>query len=136
MEHGSSWISRFVARYPCREISILLLDDEDAFRESLAENLRMDGHEVREFRAPGEVPLEAHADRVGIVVTDYEMPGAHGIAFSDVVHSRNPEMPVVLVTTHWTQTMQQSIDARPWLHLYTKPLAYDELHVLVHRLAG
>ncbi len=125
-----------MARRPCSAISVLLLDDEDAFRESLAENLRMDGHEVHEYRAPGEVPLEAHADRVGIVVTDYEMPGADGIAFADAVHSRNPEMPVVLITTHWTQTIQQSIDARPWLHLHAKPVSYEELHVLVHRLAG
>ena len=135
MVRDSSWSSRFVARRPCSEISVLLLDDEDAFRESLAENLRMDGHEVRDFRAPGEVPLDVHSHEVGIVVTDYEMPGADGISFSDAVRARNPEMRVVLITTHRTQTIQQCVDARPWLHLHWKPVAYDELHVLVHRLA-
>jgi DNA-binding NtrC family response regulator len=119
---------------PCHTVRVLLVDDEDGFRTSLAAMLGEDGHEVLAFHAPAEVPV-ATLD-VTVAITDYEMPGQDGFAFADSVRALHPTVPVVMVTSCRTETIETQVALRPFLSLLLKPIDYDDIHELVHALGS
>jgi DNA-binding NtrC family response regulator len=120
----------------CSAIGILLVDDEASFRTSLAETLRDDGHQVLDYRAPAEIPALADLGQIGVLVTDFEMPGKTGIALADDFHAHHPATPVLLVTAYRTQALEAQAAARPYLRLFHKPVDYDAIHALIHEIAG
>ncbi len=116
---------------PCDRIAVLVVDDEDSFRIGLAGMLREDGHAVTDYRSPLELPpLEALSD-VALLVTDYDMPGRNGLSLADAFHAAHPAAPVVMVTAY---AVDPQAERRAFLHVVSKPLEYDALHALIHRL--
>ncbi len=119
---------------PCNDLSILLVDDEATFRANLGHMLRDDGHDVQECES-AEMAL-ADGRHARLLITDFSMPGQNGVGLADAIHARNPGIPVVMITAHRTPTLEAQVAARPFVTLLTKPLDYDDLHALIHRLVG
>ena len=124
----SSFPFMHCARLPAR---ILLVDDEGPFRESLAEMLRDDGHQVLEYSEPAEVPPLTDLDGIGLLLTDYDMPGKNGLAFADEFHARCPGIPILLVTAY-PGGLDTEVARRPFLRMILKPVGYDALHRMIH----
>lgn len=120
---------------PCDAVAVVVVDDDESFREGLAANLADDGHVVRAFADPSEVPHAALA-AAGVVITDYQMGAIDGLTFADGVHARHPAAAIVVATAYWTVEMEAEVAARPFVSLCRKPLDYDEIHAHVHRLVG
>jgi DNA-binding NtrC family response regulator len=116
------------------ESVVLLVDDDESFRSALAENLRDDGFEVIEYAAAPEVPPLAAFQDVRVVVTDYDMPGTDGLSFADTFHAVHPTVPIIMVTGACTTQLEAEATARGFMSLMRKPLEYDRLHSLLHRL--
>ena len=106
MELSSKSISPEVARRS-GEMSILLVDDDDDFRYGLAENLRDDGHEVREYSNPTQVSV-GQLDGIDLVVTDQTMAHEDGLSFAQRVHDLRPRIPIILVTASSTAHVEQT----------------------------
>jgi DNA-binding NtrC family response regulator len=119
---------------PCREIPVLLVDDDPSFRLGLSGALGDDGHQVLAFALPAEVPEGGRLLDVTLLVTDYEMPGENGVAFADRFHAARPDVPVVLMTAFRTYVVEAQPAVRPYLTVLSKPLDYDQFHVLLHEL--
>lgn len=80
--------------------AVTLVDDDDDFRLALAERLRLDGLEVRDF-ASAEAALKGlSSDYPGVVVTDLRMPGIDGRGLLTRVQALDPDLPVVMMTGH------------------------------------
>ncbi len=120
----------------CGGLSVLLLDDETVFRESLAEALRDDGHVVIDVASPADVPPGQDLGDIGIVITDYEMPIEHGLSFAARFRATRPNLPVILLSTLAAELVRIGACADDLVHIFPKPMHYDELHALVHRLVG
>jgi DNA-binding NtrC family response regulator len=110
---------------------IVVVDDEGSFRESLAEMLREDGHEVLAYPAPAAVPPLGSLDGIGLLLTDYEMPGQNGLVLADDFHAHHPAVPVLLVTAY-RSGLDAEVARRPFLRLAQKPIGYDALHRIIH----
>lgn len=122
--------------HSCDELRVLLVDDEDAFRTNLADILREDGHDVCTYRSPAEVPALSDLARVGVVITDFDMPGGDGFSFADRVHAAWPHIPVVIVTAHPSGTVEAAAALRrDFLSLLSKSVPYERIHEVVHTLA-
>jgi signal transduction histidine kinase len=80
-------------------LSLLLVDDEELVRVGTAEMLRDMGHRVTVAASGGEAlkALEAGLS-VDAVVTDYMMPRMNGGELAAQIHTRSPELPVLIVT--------------------------------------
>ena len=130
----SSTANRLAAVEPESNWSVLLIDDHDVFRRSLADNLRDDGHAVFEYAASGEVPPVSALSEVSVVVTDYDMPCGDGLGFADRVHAAHPSLPVVILTAHGEGTVAAQAAARGFVRLVYKPIEYHRLHQLLHAL--
>jgi len=116
--------------------TVLLLDDDDSFRNALAENLRDDGYNVAEYTTAHEVPPLTALGAVRAVVTDYDMPGTNGLIFADMFHAVYPNVPVIMVTSGCTKSLEAQTAARDFVSLLRKPIEYGQLYHLLHHLAG
>ena len=116
-------------------LTILLVDDDDAFRRGLADNLRDDGHTVLEYGGPDDIPPSTLGN-LNVVVTDYEMPGTNGLRFADHVHATRPSLPIVVLTAHRNAAFVIEAAARSFVHLVYKPVVYQRLHQLLCALVG
>jgi two-component system response regulator AtoC len=81
---------------------VLVVEDEVYVRESLTEILRERGYDVVESGTVAEaVRLLAHAP-IDVVLTDFRLPGADGLALVKQVQASAPDVPVVVLTGQGT----------------------------------
>ena len=106
---------------------VLLLDDDDGFREALAELMRRDGHQVLTFAAPTQVPAFTVLTGVTALLVDYQMDGEDGLSFADRFHGTHPALPIVLITGFCEPRFDEQVAARPYLTLQRKPIDYARL---------
>jgi CheY-like chemotaxis protein len=87
------------------KLSILVIDDEPAVRETLAEMLELMGHRVV-LADSGQSALQLlGANECELVFTDLAMPDMDGWETSREIRKRWPEMNVVLVTGYGSGTL-------------------------------
>ena len=83
-----------------KELSVLLVDDEEEFITTLAERLNLRGIKAR-IATEGESALSLlETDLPEVVVLDVMMPGIGGIETLQQIRSRYPQIPVILLTGH------------------------------------
>src|SRR5262249_22493751 len=84
---------------PSGSTRVLLVDDDDLVRETIAAELESAGHAV--VAASGgtqALELLAGGDRVDILVTDLSMPGMDGLSLIRSAHAHRPDLPALLLT--------------------------------------
>lgn len=78
---------------------ILVVDDEDDLRDSVADLLREEGFDVRGARnGQDALALLQELPHCSLVLLDLMMPGMNGYEFIDALPSSPPPPPVLLVT--------------------------------------
>lgn len=81
---------------------ILLVEDDRALREALADTLALGGYDYLEA-ADGEAALALlQRENVAMVVSDVNMPGMDGHALLRTLRERFPQLPVLLMTAYGT----------------------------------
>ncbi len=79
---------------------LLLVDDEERFRETLAKRLKETGYEV-DGAGNGMEALELLASRkYDIVILDIQMPGLSGIETLSEIRTRHIGVEVIMLTGH------------------------------------
>lgn len=82
---------------------ILLVDDEESLRLTLAANLELEGFEVVEAASAEEALSMIDAQRFDLVLSDVRMPGVGGIELLRTLQKSRPDLPVVLMTAFTTE---------------------------------
>lgn len=85
-------------------IRILLVDDDELFRESLAMNLVDEEFQVTEC-ANGQACLDVLANNAGfdLILLDWRMPGLSGLEVMQQIKSSGIDIPVVFLTAFTTE---------------------------------
>jgi DNA-binding response OmpR family regulator len=116
---------------------ILVVDDDPAIRQLLADLLEMDGHGVR-FAADGLAAVKAlDVLRPDCVVLDVMMPGLDGYEVLRRIRSQEGEpVPVIMLTA----SADAASAAKAWTdgvdHYLAKPFRADEVLDLIDGLLG
>ena len=76
----------------------LLVDDNLAFAENLAEVLEDVGHGAQVVGSGAEALAATHARRFDALLTDMRMPGMDGVQLVHAVHQVDPGLPALLIT--------------------------------------
>jgi DNA-binding NtrC family response regulator len=106
---------------------LLLVDDESAFREVIAERLAEQGFQVRQA-ASGEEALERLNEfAFDILVTDLRLPGVDGRQVLDEALARYPEIIAIVITGFGTVREAVEITRRGAEGFITKPFQFEEL---------
>ncbi|HSC28100.1 MAG TPA: sigma-54 dependent transcriptional regulator [Vicinamibacterales bacterium] len=110
---------------------LLLVDDEPALREAIAERLIDSGFAVEQAES-GEQALSRLADfAFDIIVTDLRLPGIDGRQVLDIALERYPDIIAIVITGFGT--VKDAVDAikQGASDFITKPFQFDALlHVL------
>ena len=103
---------------------ILLVDDEELVRMSIADSLRDSGYTVLEAASGIEALDHLHVGAVpDVLVTDYLMPGMTGTMLAAAVRERLPGLPVLLITGY---SNLQADEARG-LEVMSKPFRQPDV---------
>ena len=88
---------------PSSDPRVLIVDDDEMQRESLAALLVADGIAVTPCERAGDALAMLRAqDSVDLIISDIVMPHMDGVEFSTHARELRPGMPIVLVTGHDT----------------------------------
>jgi len=112
---------------------ILLIDDEDVFREDIASLLRHEGYTCDAASCGDEGLRLAQAEAPDVILCDMVMPGIAGAELVRGLAAACPETPIVVITAH--ATVETTVDAfRAGATDYLlKPLVIDDLIRKVER---
>jgi DNA-binding NtrC family response regulator len=114
--------------------SILIAEDKDSLRAMLEEMLKAEGWNVHGV-ASGSAAVERlrAGDRVDLVLTDWRLPGADGLAVLDAAKSVDSTLPVVVMTAFGSIETAVEAMKRGAEDFITKPVDPDLLRLLVAR---
>src|SRR3954447_1223612 len=113
---------------------ILVVDDQELMRDSLAATLTRAGHDVVACAdGPAAVDRLSAGPRIDLLITDLKMPRMTGIELLQESKRLRPEMPVVLMTAFATvSTAVEAMKLGAYDYIQ-KPFDGDEIKLLVDR---
>ena len=117
-------------------IRVLLVDDEEPFRETLAKLLRRRGINVATAASGEEALVLVEEQRPGVVVLGVRMPGLDGLATLRRIKAVRPDTRVVMLTGHGSvETGVEALRAEAYDFLL-KPVGPDQLVQVIMAAAG
>jgi signal transduction histidine kinase len=113
--------------------NILVVDDDATIVEVLEMRLTSMGYEVTATADPQAAVLAVEQTRFDVALIDLRMEPTDGIALMEAVHTRQPRLPVLIMTAHGT--IETAVDAvqRGAFDYLTKPFLRDELRAKIAR---
>jgi len=107
---------------------LLLVDDEDRFRTTLAKRLRKRGHDVVDVDNGEDAIKRARADRsIDVVLLDLKMPGMDGRQTLKEIKEFRPAIQVIMLTGHGSLETAKETGALDAFSYLEKPCDLDEL---------
>ncbi|MFL5350829.1 MAG: response regulator [Hyalangium sp.] len=114
---------------------ILVVDDEESMRITLAGNLELEGYEVVEA-CSGDEALRLSRERpVDVVLADIRMPGLHGVDLYRHLRRAQPGLPVVLMTAFAQESLVEDALAEGVFTVLHKPFDVEHLLRTLRRAA-
>ncbi len=113
--------------------SILIVEDEEVLRQSLAELLSDEGYEVHQACDGKEAYDYILKQSVDLVLSDIRMPNMDGIELLGKLQQAAPQTPVIILTAYGT--VESAVAAmRSGAHDYLlKPINFDDVLLKVER---
>ena len=112
---------------------ILIVDDQEMMRDSLAATLAREGHEIVAAHDGPIAITRLSSTKFDLMITDLKMPKMTGIELLQEAKRLRPEMPVVLMTAFATvNTAVEAMKLGAYDYIQ-KPFDGDEIKMLVER---
>jgi PAS domain S-box-containing protein len=130
-DHASRTETKPAPVYEAPSMKMLVIDDEEFVRETLADMLTMLGHEVVVASGGREGIRELEADEFDLVFTDLSMPEMDGWEVAREIRRRWPETNVLLVTGHGAATPIAPADKHLVNGIIGKPFDFDQVAEMI-----
>lgn len=112
--------------------TILVVDDEQLIRWSLADRLSQEGYRILEAET-AEQALDRSRDGVDLVLLDYRLPDSDGLTVLRRIKETDPDILVILLTAFSSvDTAVEAMKAGAY-HYANKPFNLDEVALLVEK---
>ncbi|HTH50518.1 MAG TPA: response regulator, partial [Pyrinomonadaceae bacterium] len=113
--------------------NIIIVDDEQSYRQLLTLVFEEEGHDVR-TAMNGRQALEAFAERPAeVIVSDVKMPDMDGIEMLRAVRETQPDVGVVLMTAFASVDTAREAFKLGADDFITKPFDVEELKLIVRK---
>ncbi|MBW1699398.1 MAG: anion permease [Deltaproteobacteria bacterium] len=109
------------------ETKVLLVDDEDQFRKSLAQQLSVRGFKVEGLNNGKDAIKFVRHENPEVVVLDQKMPGMDGIQTLKEIKKIRPEIQVIMLTGHGNTETARVTGKYDVFYYLEKPCSIDEL---------
>ena len=110
---------------------ILVVDDEKNIIKVVSMTLRESGYDIDTALSSEEAIEKFNHNPFDLVITDLKLPGKTGIDLLEYIKSREPDIPVIMITAFGT--IENAVEAmkKGAFNYLTKPVNPDELLTLV-----
>src|SRR3954471_1958739 len=110
--------------------TVLIVDDEQLIRWSLAERLKADGLHIVEAGTAHDA-LERFAPDIDLVLLDYRLPDGDGLHVLKKMKATQPDVPIILLTAF--SSIETAVEAMKQgaYHYANKPFNLDEIAMVV-----
>ena len=114
-------------------LRIFIVDDNQDFAESLADILKLDGHQV-ELAFDGESAIEKFRNRAyDITFMDVKLPGMNGVESFFEIRKINPQAKVVMMTGYSIEQLVSQAIENGALGILSKPIEMSQLLDLLEK---
>jgi DNA-binding NtrC family response regulator len=117
---------------------IVLVDDEEPIRETLAEFLKLSGYQVKAFSSPSEFLSflnQGALKNIDLLLTDFSMPGdITGLELAKKIMVRFPETSIVCMSGSFDPVSDQTFP--PGIHFLAKPFSPPKLLGTLNHVFG
>jgi PAS domain S-box-containing protein len=117
-------------------LSVLVVDDEEFVRETLAEMLEDLDHRVVTVEGGREALERVSTGDFDLVFTDLAMPGMDGWETARAIHKSHPDLPVVLVTGYGATAQPPSGEQDLVAGIIGKPFDFDQVIGTIARVCS
>jgi len=107
--------------------SVLIIDDDAEFRDSVARLLRTVGLHTREFSSVSDFLTAEPPDGPTCLVLDVRMPGRSGLELQRDLAAANRQVPIIFITAHADVPMTVQAMKGGAMEFLTKPFRDQEL---------
>ena len=115
---------------PSNKYRILLVDDDHSLLRLLSLRLSTAGYEILAVESGEQALAQLPLFHPNLIITDLQMDGMDGLTLFNQVHSRNPSLPVMILTAHGTIPDAVEATSRGVYSYLTKP--FDSKTLLGH----
>jgi two-component system, LuxR family, response regulator FixJ len=111
---------------------VIVVDDDDAVRNSLKFALELEGLSVRLFKDGAELLAAADLPQNGCFVIDYNMPGMTGIELVAKLRQRHIDSPAILIASRLSDELHGRAAESGFSRVLEKPLHDSDLLDSIH----
>lgn len=121
---------------PLSEKHVLLVEDEAAVRRLLVTRLETLGLEVAAVRdiEHAQEAFSARPHHFDLMITDVGLPDGSGVELAISLRTLTPLLPVLFVTGHASETLEERLGDLPATRLLRKPFSAADLQESLHTL--
>jgi len=110
---------------------VIIVDDDQAVRESLQFALRLEGFCVHTHNGITSLLADPDLGRADCMILDHRMPRLDGFDLLSTIRTRNPDVPAIMLTSRTTSQDRVRATAAGVHSMLEKPLLDD---VLMHNI--
>jgi two-component system alkaline phosphatase synthesis response regulator PhoP len=119
---------------PEKNISILLVEDEENLHEALKLNLELEGYNVTSAYDGAAALKSVDAEYFDLIILDVMLPEMDGISVAETVRISNNEVPILILSAK-SSSADRVLGLKKGADDYlTKPFNLEELLLRVHKL--
>ncbi|MEW5420428.1 response regulator [Amorphus sp. 3PC139-8] len=118
---------------PRAQTEVLLVEDDDAVRESLRTVLELDGYAVSEFHSAEDFLKAARFSALSCAIIDVNLPGISGLKALEKLRAAGNWVPAIVVSARASEETRAEARRLNALRVLDKPI---DLSLLLTALAG
>ena len=107
--------------------SVLIIDDDPEFRDSVGRLLRSVGLHTQQFSSVSDFLKSELSDRPTCLVLDVRMPGGSGLELQRDLAAANRQLPIIFITAHGDIPMTVQAMKGGAIEFLTKPFRDQDL---------
>ena len=107
--------------------ALLIIDDQETFREFLADDLTSEGYEVLQAERGSDAMRIIEERMIDAVLLDLRLPGENGMAILKRLRKESPRTAVIMITAHGQVPEAVEAIQLGCYHFFKKPIDHDEL---------